>query len=161
MSDKKLLGALRFVSRTFEGGFKENPYVLDMDANLYVGPADHIARDEHGAVEVIFHFLNETGKQTLSMRELFRNRLSLLEAFAIFDEARSDDGAEEFRILIFGTYDGEPLMSPIDDGLPAGPCGRTVNEIKQRMYAICAREDKAFNTRHLTPELQRVESRFQ
>ncbi len=161
MREKKLLGALRFVSRTFEGGFKENPYVLDMDANLYIGPADHLARDEHGAIEVIYHFLNETGKQTLPIRELLRNRLLLLEAFAIFDEARSEDGGEEFRILIFGTYDGEPLMAPVDDGLPAGPCGKTVNEIKQRMYAICAREDKAFQSRTLNSQLQRVEADFQ
>ncbi len=161
MSEKKLLGALRFVSRTFEGGFKENPYVLDMDANLYIGPADHLARDEHGAVEVVYHFLNETGKQTLTMRELFRNRLLLLEAFAIFDEARSEDGSDEFQILIFGTYDGEPLMAPVDDGLPAGPCGKTVNEIKQRMYAICAREDASFQSRALSSKLQQVESGFQ
>ncbi|MCP4047037.1 MAG: hypothetical protein GY732_13745, partial [Gammaproteobacteria bacterium] len=43
----KLLGGLPFVSRTFEGYFTDTPYVLDMDANLYLGPADHLSRDMH------------------------------------------------------------------------------------------------------------------
>ena len=41
----KLLGSLPFVSRTFEGHFKDSPYVLDMDANLYIGPADQLSRE--------------------------------------------------------------------------------------------------------------------
>ena len=72
---KKLLGGLSFVSRTFEGTFKETPYVLDMDANLYIGPADAVSRDEHSAVEVVYHFLRQTGRLDLNLRELLSNRL--------------------------------------------------------------------------------------
>lgn len=158
---RKLLGGLPFVSRTFEGTFKEIPYVLDMDANLYIGPADHISRDEHSAIEVIYHFLHQTGKVKLPLRELLRNRLQLLEAYAAFDDARMESDAEEFRIFLFGTYDGEPLVAVDDDELPAGPCGRTVNEIKRRFYELCTRLDASFASRELSEAQQRVERRFQ
>ena len=156
----KLLGGLPFVSRTFEGTFKGNPYVLDMDANLYIGPADAVTRDEHSAVEVIYHFLTQTGRVKRSFKEMFRNRLLLLGAFAAFDEARRDSDADEFRIHLFGTYDGDPLAPVFDDELPAGPCGKTVNELKRRFYRICQRADKEFETRELTPALKKVELRF-
>jgi hypothetical protein len=157
---KKLLGGLSFVSRTFEGTFKENPYVLDMDANLYIGPADHLSRDEHSAIEVVYHFLRQTGRIDLSLRDLLGNRLRLLEAFHAFDEARSDAGADEFRVLVFGTYDGELLAAGDDDDLPAGPCGMAVNELKQRFYAMCQRKDEEFGTRQLGPEHRQAEARF-
>jgi len=158
---EKLLGGLPFVSRTFEGGFKDNPYVLDMDANLYIGPADHISRDEHSAIEIIYHFLKQTGRVSLSLREMFRNRLLLLEAFEAFDHARRDDGPEEFRLVLFGTYDGEALRAGRDDDLPAGPCGRSVNELKRRLYGVCARADRDFSARTLSPGQQRTEARFE
>lgn len=159
-SDKKLLGGLSFVSRTFEGRFKENPYVLDMDANLYIGPADHLSRDEHSAIEVIFHFLAQTGKIRQPLRELLRNRLLLLSAFAAFDEARSESTSEEFRIYVFGTYDGEPLLEDGDDDLPAGPCGKSVNELKLRFYTLCSRLDKEFRSRVPSEEQRKTEARF-
>nr|MDJ0892733.1 hypothetical protein [Gammaproteobacteria bacterium] len=89
-SHTKLLGTLPFVSRTFEGGFKENPFVLDLDGNLYIGPADHVTRDEHATIEVVYHFLAEREKISGSVRELLRSRQLLLDAFAAFDEARSE-----------------------------------------------------------------------
>ena len=85
-ANKKLLGGLSFVSRTFEGQFRENPYVLDMDANLYVGPADHLSRDEHSGIEVIYHFLSQTGRVGLTLKELLRDRLALLDAFDALDQ---------------------------------------------------------------------------
>ena len=53
-SPEKLLGDVSFVKRTFEGRFIDAPFVLDMDANLYVGPADDVSRDQHAAVEVVY-----------------------------------------------------------------------------------------------------------
>ncbi|RKZ35931.1 MAG: hypothetical protein DRQ37_05305 [Gammaproteobacteria bacterium] len=159
-TETKLLGGLSFVSRTFEGHFKETPYVLDMDANLYVGPADHLSRDEHSAIEVVFHFLSQTGRIESPWRDLLRNRHLLLSAYAAFDEARLDDGGEEFRIYIFGTYDGETLIAVSDDELPAGPCGRSVNELKRRFYATCKRLDADFLNRGLDSAQQEIEKRF-
>jgi len=159
-SDQKLLGTLSFVSRTFEGSFRENPYVLDMDANLYIGPADHQARDEHSAIEVVFHFLRETGRIGAPLRDLLRDRRRLLEAFDAFDESRSEAAAEDFRVFIFGTYDGEPLIPVSDDDLPAGPCGVSVNAIKQRLYDLCARMDGEFETRELSDAQRDIEARF-
>ena len=156
----KLLGSLPFVSRTFEGGFKESPYVLDMDANLYIGPADQMSRDEHSAIEVVYHFLRQTGKVELSIRGLLRDRCALLEAYAAFDEARIETDSEEFRIYLFGTYDGEGLQAVADDEMPAGPCGRTVNELKRRFYKFCQRVDKEFAGRELDHRLKSVEGRF-
>ncbi|MFT5173938.1 MAG: hypothetical protein ACI8W7_002122 [Gammaproteobacteria bacterium] len=156
----KLLGSLPFVSRTFEGYFKDSPYVLDMDANLYIGPADQFSRDQQAAVEVVFHFLAETGRITFPVRELLRDRALLLATFAAFDAARIEDsGEEEFRIRIHGTYDGEPLAALGDDDLPAGPCGVAVNQVKLRFYRLCRRLDSEFKTRELTDELKRAEHR--
>jgi len=158
----KLLGSLPFVSRTFEGYFKDSPYVLDMDANLYIGPADQISRDHHAAVEVVFHFLAQTGRVKGPVRELLHDRRLLLEAFAAFDEARIEDAgadAEEFRIRIHGTYDGEPLGVVGDDDLPAGPCGQAVNQVKLRFYRLCRRLDREFKTRELTDLHKRAEQR--
>ena len=151
---------LPFVSRTFEGHFKDNPYVLDMDANLYIGPADHVSRDEHSAIEVVYHFLSQTGRVGLPMRLLLRDRLAVLDAFTAFDEARLDGGGEEFRLYIFGTYDGEPLQDEGDDELPAGPCGKTINELKLRFYNICSRLDTDFQQRRLNPRQKAAETRF-
>lgn len=159
-SAKKLLGGLPFVSRTFEGRFKDNPYVLDMDANLYIGPADHVSRDEHSAIEVVYHFLNQTGRLDLPLRELLRDRCFLLDAFAAFDEARREDGGEEFRLHVFGTYDGEPLQGDTDDELPAGPCGKSINELKLRFYNICSKLDAQFHQRSLNPLQRTAEARF-
>lgn len=156
----KLLGGFPFISRTFEGKFKDNPFVLDADANLYIGPADLVSRDEHVAIEVIYHFLDQTGRTVHPFREMLRNRLTLLEVFAVFDDVRTDDGAEEFSLHIFGTYDGEPLHGWQDDELPAGPCGKSINELKRRFYEICKRLDPRFAEHKLDRRLQEVESRF-
>lgn len=159
-ASKKLLGGLSFVSRTFEGRFKENPYVLDMDANLYIGPADHLSRDEHSAIEVIYHFLSQTDRLKLNLKELLRNRLALLDAFHALDEARVEGDSEEFHIFVFGTYDGELLIPVQDDDLPAGPCGRSINHIKLRFYKLCRRLDKDFDRRELSDQQKCVERRF-
>jgi len=156
---RKLLGGFDFVSRTFEGGFKDNPFVLDMDANLYIGPADHVPRDEHVVIEVVYHFLNQTGRRIGPIREVLRDRNALLSAFQAFDAAR-DEGKEEFRLLLFGTYDGEPLVGPGDDDLPAGPCGKTVNEVKRRFYEICRRADPKFAERRLSEAQRSYERGF-
>ena len=160
MATDKLLGSLPFVSRTFEGTFKDTPYVLDMDANLYVGPADQVSRDEHSGIEVVYHFLHQTGKVQHSLRDLMRDRTALLDAFAAFDEARSESAEDEFRIFLFGTYDGESLVTGQDDELPSGPCGRSVNDLKRRFYKLCRRLDQEFEGRKLTPEQRTAEARF-
>ncbi|MDJ0863297.1 MAG: hypothetical protein QNJ82_13805 [Gammaproteobacteria bacterium] len=159
-SHTKLLGSLPFVSRTFEGGFKENPFVLDLDGNLYIGPADHVTRDEHASIEVVYHFLAERQKISGSVRELLRSRQLLLDAFAAFDEARSEGEESDFRIIIFGTYDAVALAPIEDDELPAGPCGTPINVIKRRFYDICRRLDRQFLEQHLTQRQQRAEVRF-
>jgi hypothetical protein len=158
--DSKLLGSLSFVSRTFEGGFKENPFVLDMDANLYIGPADQVSRDEHAAVEVVYHFLAERGLIVHRIRELLRDRLALLEAFLAFDESRTEGESNDFRVIVFGTYDGVALVPVEDDELPAGPCGIAVNAIKRRFYDLCRRLDRRFYDRELGLRHRESESRF-
>ncbi len=159
-ADTKLLGGLPFVSRTFEGGFKDTPFILDMDANLYIGPADQVSRDEHSSIEVIYHFLAQTGQIHASIRTLLRDRKKLLEAFDAFDDARKEQGREEFNLRIFGTYDGEPLFPVEDDDLPAGPCGKSVNELKLKFYKICRTVDKDFEKRKLSAILRVAEARF-
>ena len=157
---RKLLGDLTFVSRTFEGSFKENPYVLDLDANLYIGPADHLPRDEHASLQAIFHFLHQTSRAPSQAREALTNRLVLLDIFGAFDSARTEKGPEEFQIVLFGTYDGEPVVALRDDELPAGPCGRSVNDVKRQLYEVCSRADREFYRRRLTSEQQLYEARF-
>ena len=159
-ANKKLLGGLSFVSRTLEGQFKENPYVLDMDANLYIGPADHLSRDEHSGIEVVYHFLSQTGRIELTLKELFRNRLSLLDAFDALDDARMESDSEEFRVFVFGTYDVELLLPSVDGEFPAGPCGKSINELKRRFYKICERIDAEFAARELTERHKEIEERF-
>jgi len=157
---KKLLGNLSFVGRTFEGRFKETPYVLDMDANLYIGPADHLSRDEHAGIEVIYQFLRQTGKIEHSIKELLRDRVCLLEAFSAFDQARVESREDEFQIFIFGTYDGEPLSGAGDDEVPAGPCGKSINAIKRHFYAACRVLDKEFDQRRLEKAHECAEVKF-
>lgn len=159
-STGKLLGEFPFISRTFEGRFRDNPYVLDMDANLFIGPADEIARDEHAAIEIIFHFLNQTDRPMAPVRALLRDRVRLLEAFATFDAARVDMDDEGFHIFVYGTYDGDVLTPVDDDELPCGPCGRSVNEIKRRLYALCSRVDSRFQERQLNASLLETEAHF-
>ncbi len=158
--DKKLLGNLSFVGRTFEGRFDETPYVLDMDANLYIGPADHLSRDEHAGIEVIFQFLKQTEKIKHPLKELMHNRVRLLDAFTAFDLARVESQADEFQIFIFGTYDGEPLAGTGDDDLPAGPCGKSINDIKRRFYAACRILDKSFDKHKLEDAQKNAEAKF-
>jgi hypothetical protein len=158
----KLLGTLPFVSRTFEGHFKDTPFVLDLDANLYIGPADHLSRDQHAAVEVVFHFLTQTGRIDSSVRDVLRSRSLLLDAFAAFDAARVDEQEQEqeFGIRLHGTYDGERLRDAADDDLPAGPCGQSVNQVKLRFYRVCRRLDGEFQTRELDSQQHRTERRL-
>ncbi len=158
--DARLLGDLAFVSRTFEGSFKDTPYVLDMDANLYIGPADHLSRDIHACVEVILQFLHQTHRVEGSVREILTDRCKLLDAFIRFDEARTDNEESEFRIILHGTYDGEHLINSADDDLPAGPCGRAVNQVKLRFYRLCQRLDPEFTKRELNAAQQAEEQRI-
>lgn len=156
----KLLGSLPFVSRTFEGYFEDSPFVLDMDANLHIGPADQYNRDHHAAVEVVYQFLAQTGRIRSPVSKLLRHRRLLLASFAAFDEARIEKaGEEEFRIRIHGTYDGEPLHETEDDNLPAGPCGQAINEVKLRFYILCTRLDGRFKTRELSAREKQAELR--
>lgn len=131
-----------------------------MDANLYIGPADHLTRDEHAGIEVTYQFLKETGKIQHTLRELLRNRMLLLDAFTAFDQARKEGAADEFQIFIFGTYDGEPLDTHADDELPAGPCGKSVNDLKRRFYDLCRRLDPQFDNRELAEPQKAAESKF-
>ena len=155
-----MLGGLSFVSRTFEGRFEDSPYVLDMDANLYIGPADSSSRDEHAVIEVIYHFLHQTGRVSGSVRELLSDRGALLDAYTAFDEARTESEVEEFRIVLYNTYDGTPLPAQGDDELPAGPCGQSVNEVKRRFYARSKKLDPTFEERELSEAQGAQEARF-
>lgn len=152
----KLLGDVSFVKRTFEGRFLDAPFVLDMDANLYIGPADQFSRDMHSSVEVVLRYLRQTSRIEGSMRSLLTSRPALLDALNAFDAARSAsqvdlDGLPEFRIVIHGSYDGEPLEAIAEDDLPAGPCGRSVNEVKLHFYRSVMRLDPDFDSRTLDP----------
>ena len=154
----KLLGDVSFVKRTFEGRFTDAPFVLDMDANLYIGPADQYSRDMHSSVEVVLRYLRQTLRIDSPMRRILSVRSELLSAFAAFDEARSatqvdGDGVPEFRIVVHGSYDGEPLEPSTDDDLPAGPCGTSVNEVKLHFYRKCMRLDPDFDNQTLGPGL--------
>ena len=159
-STHKLLGNLNFVSRTFEGGFKETPFVLDTDANLYIGPADQFNRDEHATIEVVFQFLRQTERVPYTVGELLRDRTKLLGAFRAFDQARVVAKKNEFRIYVFGTYDGELLEPLVDDELPAGPCGQSVNDIKRRLHGMSRRLDPNFTNHSLGRPDQAAEARF-
>ena len=156
----KLLGSLPFVGRTFEGHFRDTPFVLDMDANLYVGPADGAPREQHAAVEVVYRFLAETGRIEAPLREVLRDRRLLLDAFSAFDRSREGGEEQEFSILLHGTYDGELLERAEDDDLPAGPCGLAVNQVKLRFYRLCRRLDRSWRTRSLEPHQAAAERRL-
>jgi hypothetical protein len=95
------------------------------------------------------NFLRQTGKVEHSFGGLLRDRISLLEAFSAFDQARGESRADEFQIFILGTYDGEPRSGTGDDDLPAGPCGKSVHTIKRHFYAACRILDKEFGKRNL------------
>lgn len=164
-SESRLLGDISFVKRTFEGRFVDAPFVLDMDANLYIGPADQFSRDLHSSVEVVLRYLRQTGRIEGSMRQILGQRSELLRVFAAFDAARGEaqvdeDGVPEFRIVVHGSYDGEPLDPLEDDDLPAGPCGQSVNEVKLHFYRLCMRLDAEFNTCTLEPSLLEQDERL-
>jgi hypothetical protein len=164
-SEARLLGDVSFVKRTFEGRFVDAPFVLDMDANLYIGPADQYSRDLHSSVEVVLRYLRQTGRIEGSMRQILCNRAQLLRAFVVFDAARGEgqvdeDGVPEFRVVVHGSYDGEPLEALRDDDLPAGPCGASVNEVKLHFYRRCMRLDSEFHACTLEPELLEQDDRL-
>lgn len=101
-----------------------------MDANRYIEPAGHLSRDEHFDIEVIYRFLAQTGRIDRYLKELLRDRVSLLNAFATRDATRLEGKPEVFRVFVFGTYDAE-LLLPVDAGeFPACPCGKSTNGAK-------------------------------
>ena len=159
-TNRKLLGEFPFVARTFEARFKSSPYVLDADANLFLGPADHALPFEHTAIAVVVHYLNQTDRKIAPLGRLLRNRKELLEAFKVFDNARIEGENNEFQIFLLGTFDGESLRAIDDDELPCGPCGVSVNDVKRRFYALCARLDAKFHQRPLSKTLIEVQARF-
>lgn len=159
-TNRKLLGEFPFVTRTFEANFKSSPYVLDADANLFLGPADHALPFEHIAIAIIVHYLNQTGRKVQPLGQLLRDRQVLLEAFDVFDNVRIESESNEFQIFLFGSYDGDALSAIDDDELPCGPCGSSVNDVKRRFYALSARLDPEFHSRPLSNALRAVERRF-
>ncbi|TNF99274.1 MAG: hypothetical protein EP297_06000 [Gammaproteobacteria bacterium] len=165
MSSKEvLLGDLNFVNRTSgsvdQRGFENTPFILDSEARLHIGPADHLARDQHGAILVIYEFLRQTKSTPHRLSTLLRNRANLLEAYVAFDQSRRNMDEKGPKIIIYGTYDGVPIETVIDDDLPAGPCGKSVNEIKWEIYRRCLRLDPQFASRDLTEDQRKQESRF-
>jgi hypothetical protein len=118
---------------------------------------DIVSRAEHIVIGVLLRFMLGTGRITTPVRDLLGNRLNLPEAFALFDDVRRERYAEESHVFLFGTYDGELLMVEEDAELPAGPCGKSVNEIRRHIYAICARVDMEFKSRGLTNRLVAAE----
>ena len=71
-----------------------------------------------------------------------------------------ESDSEEFRVFVFGTYDGELLLPVVDDELPAGPCGKSINELKRRFYRLCKRIDLEFGARELSQRHREIEGRF-
>jgi len=163
MTDEVLLGNLNFVNRTTgsfdQREFKNSPYILDSEARLHIGPADDIARDEHGGIAVVYEYLRQTKKMPFRLSTLMSNRSNFLQTCVAFDQARRGDEHGP-NIIIYGTYDGKPVESIISDDLPAGPCGKSVNEIKWDLYRRCMRMDPQFASRDLTEEQRLQESRF-
>ena len=133
MSDEVLLGNLNFVTRTTgsvdEREFKNTPYILDSEARLHIGPADDLARDEHGAILVVYEYLRQTKKMPFRLSTLLSNRSNFLQTCVAFDAARRGSDETGPTIIIYGTYDGKPIESIISDDLPAGPCGKSVNQM--------------------------------
>ena len=114
----------------------------------------------HAAVEVVVQFLRQTGRIEGTVRDLLTDRCKLLDSFICFDEARADQEESEFRIIIHGTYDGIPLADKGEDDLPAGPCGRAVNQVKLRFYRLCQRLDGQFAERELNAAQREAEERL-
>lgn len=165
MTDEVLLGNLNFVNRTTgsfdQREFKNTPYILDSEAKLHIGPADDQARDENGAIAVIYEYLRQTKRMPFRLSTLLSNRSNFLQTCVAFDKARRGTDEENGPvIIIYGTYDGKPIESIISDDLPSGPCGRSVNEIKWDLYRRCMRMDPQFPSRDLTEEQRLQESRF-
>lgn len=165
MVDEVLLGNLNFVNRTTgsfnQREFKNTPYILDSEAQLHIGPADDLSRDQHGAILVIYEYLRQTKKISFRLSTLLSNRANFLQTCVAFDQARRSITDESSpTIIIYGTYDGKPIESIISDDLPAGPCGMSVNEIKWQLYRRCMRLDPQFASRDLTEEQRQQESRF-
>lgn len=164
MSDGILLGNLNFVNRTTgsfdQREFKSTPYILDSEAKLHIGPADDLARSEHGAILVVYEYLRQTKKMPFRLSTLLSNRSNFLQTCVAFDQARRGSDDTGPNIIIYGTYDGKPIESIISDDLPAGPCGMSVNEIKWELYKRCMRMDPQFASRDLAEEQRLQESRF-
>jgi len=76
------------------------------------------------------------------------------------DEARSESDSEEFRLFVFGTYDGEFLSPGIDPELPADPCGKSINELKRCFYGVCRKIDSEFEKHDLNDRYRQLEERF-
>ena len=120
--------------------------MLDMDANMHVGPAEHVSRDEHSRIEVVYHFLAQIGRVDSNSRELLSHRCALLDAFGCFDEGRMEGEAEQSRIFAFGAY-GDELFKPVaDDDSPAGSCRKSSSELKGRFYGLCRRTNTSFDS---------------
>lgn len=164
MTDGVLLGNMNFVNRTTgsfdQREFKNSPYILDSEAKLHIGPADDQARDEHGAIAVIYEYLRQTKRMPFRLSTLMSNRSNFLQTCVAFDQARRGDSEHGPAIIIYGTYDGKPIESIISDDLPAGPCGKSVNQIKWELYKRCMSMDPQFASRDLTEEQRLQESRF-
>jgi hypothetical protein len=163
-TEEVLLGNINFVTRTTgsvdEREFKNTPYILDSEARLHIGPADDLARDEHGAILVVYEYLRQSKKMPFRLSTLLSNRSNFLQTCVAFDAARRGSDEAGPTIIIYGTYDGKPIESIISDDLPSGPCGKSVNEIKWELYRRCMRMDPMFASRDLTEEQRQQESRF-
>jgi len=164
VAEEILLGNLNFVNRTTgsfdQREFKNSPYILDSEAKLHIGPADDQARDEHGAIAVIYEYLRQTKKMPFRLSTLLSNRSNFLQTCVAFDQARRGADEQGPMIIVYGTYDGKPIESIISDDLPAGPCGKSVNEVKWALYRLCMRMDPQFASRDLSEEQRLQESRF-
>jgi len=161
-----LLGNLPFVGRTTGplGGtdfdqFK-SPFMLDSEARLHIGPADDIARNEHGAILVIYELLIQTKSTPFKFGGILRNRAHFLDTCQAFDDARTNRTDEGPRLVVYGTYDGNPIEPGKHDDLPAGPCGKSVNQIKYQLFKRCMKLDPEFPTRKLTEAQREQEATF-
>jgi hypothetical protein len=84
-----------------------------------LAPRNQTSGDAHIATEVVFQFIQQTGRSLPNVGDLLGNRTDLVYAFAVFDGVRGE-GANEFNLYKFDRYDGEPIYDHSDDELPAG-----------------------------------------
>ena len=61
---------------------------------------------------------------------------------------------------MFGVYDSELFQPVADDHFPAGPCGKSISELKCRFYGLCRRTNTSFDSLDLDEVSLEFEARI-